>query len=121
MGRDTAIKINVLRLSLNVNRIEEPTPFPKWKGVKVKLCIDPEIRPVQQPVRRIPVALEEKVQAKLGEAFKRDIIEPVMGPSSWISPIVLAFKENGDIRLCVDIRLANRAIQRENYPFLNPL
>ncbi|XP_043862245.1 uncharacterized protein K02A2.6-like [Drosophila santomea] len=101
LGRDTAIKLNVLRLGLNVNHIEEPTPFPKWKGVKVKLCIDPEIRPVQQPVRRIPVALEEKVHAKPEEALKRDIIEPVMGPSSWISPIVLAFKENGDIRICL--------------------
>ncbi|XP_043063219.1 uncharacterized protein K02A2.6-like [Drosophila yakuba] len=101
---------------LNVNRVEEPTPFPKWKGVKVKLCIDPEIRAVQQPVRRIPVALEEKVHAKLEEALGHDIIEPVLGPSSWISPIVLAFKENGDIRLCVDMRLANKAFQRENYP-----
>lgn len=42
LGRDTAIQLNVLRLGLNVNRVEEPTPFPKWKGVKVKLCIDPD-------------------------------------------------------------------------------
>jgi len=65
LGRDTAIKLNVLRLGLNVNRIEESTPLPRCKGVKVKLCIDPEIRPVQQPVGRIPLALEEKVHAEL--------------------------------------------------------
>ncbi|XP_060650951.1 uncharacterized protein K02A2.6-like [Drosophila nasuta] len=86
------------------------------EGVEIKLCIDPQIKPVQQPVRRIPVALEDKVAAKLDEALRRDIIESVTSPSRWISPIVLAFKENGDIRLCVDMRLANKAIRREMYP-----
>lgn len=116
LGRDTAIRLNVLRLGLNVNCVEETTPFPKWKGIKVKLWIDHEVKPVQQPLKRIPVALEDKVAANLKDALNRDIIEEVKGPSSWISPIVLAFKENGDIRLCVDMRVANRAIRRENYP-----
>nr|XP_043068709.1 uncharacterized protein K02A2.6-like [Drosophila bipectinata] len=116
LGRETAIKLNVLRLGLDVNRVEMTTPFPKWKGVKIKLWIDPKVIPIQQPVRRIPVALEEKVAAKLEESLSRDIIESVTGPSSWISPIVLAFKENGDIRLCIDMRRANKAIRRENYP-----
>ena len=42
-----------------------------------------------------------------------DIID---GPSSWISPVVVVPKKNGDIRLCVDIRRANRAVMRERYP-----
>ncbi|KAH8236225.1 hypothetical protein KR032_010156, partial [Drosophila birchii] len=70
----------------------ETKPFPKWKGVQIKLWIDPEVKPVQQPLRRIPVALEDKVAAKLKDALDRDIIKKVTGPSSWISPIVLAFK-----------------------------
>lgn len=116
LGKDTAIKLNVLRLGLNVNKVEELAPFPKWKNIVVKLAIDTNVTPVQQPVRRIPVALEEKVILKLEDGVKADIIEPVAGPSRWISPIVLAFKENGDIRMCIDMRRANRAILRENYP-----
>ncbi|XP_039150808.1 uncharacterized protein K02A2.6-like isoform X3 [Drosophila simulans] len=116
LGRDTAIELKVLRLGRNINRIEEIEPFPSWKNIEVRLSIDYDVKPVQQPVRRIPAALEDKVMEKLGEALSRDIIEPVKGPSAWISPIVLAFKENGDIRLCVDMRLANKAILRENYP-----
>lgn len=116
LGKDTAIKLNVLRLGLNVNKVEELAPFPKWKNIVVKLAIDTNVTPVQQPVRRIPVALEEKVILKLEDGVKADIIEPVVGPSRWISPIVLAFKENGDIRMCIDMRRANRAILRENYP-----
>lgn len=45
-----------------------------------------------------------------------DIIEPVNHPSSWVSPVVPVLKEGGDIRLCVDMRSANRAILRENHP-----
>ena len=67
-------------------------------------------------MRRIPSALEEKVKIKIQEAIDLDIIEPVLGPSSWISPVVLVFKENGDTRLCVDMRRANAAILRVNFP-----
>ncbi|XP_053954964.1 uncharacterized protein K02A2.6-like [Anastrepha ludens] len=45
-----------------------------------------------------------------------DIIEPVSGPTSWISPIVIVFKEGGEMRLCIDMRRANQAVLRENYP-----
>lgn len=45
-----------------------------------------------------------------------DIIEKAEGPTPWVSPIVVAPKPNGDIRLCVDMRQANQAIIRERYP-----
>lgn len=95
---------------------KELTPFPKWKNVVAKLAIDTNVTPVQQPVRRIPVVLEEKVILNLEDGVKADIIKPVAGPSRWIPPIVLAFKENDDIRMCTDMRRANRAILRQNYP-----
>ena len=50
---------------------------------------------------------------KLTELVDLDIID---GPSSWISPVVVVPKKNGDIRLCLDIRRANRAVMRERYP-----
>lgn len=116
LGRETAVRLKVLRLGLDVNRIEDVMPFPKMKGVLVKLSIDHLVRPVQQPLRRIPIALEEKVANKLEEAIGLDIIEPVVGPSPWISPVVIVFKGNGEMRLCIDMRCANKAILRENYP-----
>ncbi|KAH8308532.1 hypothetical protein KR059_008033, partial [Drosophila kikkawai] len=68
------------------------TPFPKWKGLPVKLSINPDVKPIQQPLRRIPIALEDKVTSKLEEALALDIIERVIGHSPWISPMVIAFK-----------------------------
>lgn len=116
LGRDTAIKLGVLKLGLEVNKIEALNSFPKINDIKVKLAIDNTVKPIQQPMRRIPVALEQKVEDKLKEALAQDIIEPVVGPSSWISPIVIVYKRNGEMRLCIDMRCANKAILRENFP-----
>ena len=45
-----------------------------------------------------------------------DIIEPVEGPTPWVSPLVIIPKPSGDIRICVDIRQANTAVIRERHP-----
>ncbi|XP_062538889.1 uncharacterized protein K02A2.6-like [Armigeres subalbatus] len=65
---------------------------------------------------RIPVAMEDKVNRKLQEMLDADIIEPVLGPSEWISPMVVVPKGSDDIRLCINMRYPNQAIQREHYP-----
>lgn len=117
LGKTTAIALNVLKLGVPVNAVNiEKRAFPKIPNLKVRLSIDGNVKPVQQPVRRIPVAYEQKVEQKLQQALDDDIIEKVEGPSPWISPIVTIFKANGDMRICVDMRRANMAIRRENYP-----
>ena len=42
--------------------------------------------------------------------------EKVNGPTSWINPVVAMEKSNGDVRICLDMRQANRAILREKHP-----
>ena len=56
-----------------------------------------------------------KLEKKLDELVKMDIIEKVDGPSQWISPVVVIRTNNGDVRLCIDMRCANKAVQRERY------
>ena len=65
---------------------------------------DPSVTPVAQKPRRVPFDLIEKD------------MEEVPGPTTWASPIVVSPKVGGDIRLCVDMRVANTAIQRERLP-----
>ncbi|XP_055633584.1 uncharacterized protein K02A2.6-like [Toxorhynchites rutilus septentrionalis] len=65
---------------------------------------------------KIPVAMEDKVNQKIQEMLETDIIEPVTGPSDWISPMVVVPKGTNDIRLCINMRYPNQAIQREHYP-----
>ena len=72
--------------------------------------MDPEVTAVAQKPRRVPLALGEKVTAKVEDLIAKDIVERVDGPTSWVSPVV------GDIRLYVDMRKANQAIIRERIP-----
>ena len=74
--------------------------------------IDESATPNQDPLRRVPVALREKVKQKLEELSQRDIIEPVTAPTRWISSMVEVVK-NGKLQICLNPRQLNKAIQRE--------
>lgn len=45
-----------------------------------------------------------------------DIIEKVSSPTSWINHFVAMEKPDGDIRICLDMRQANRAILKKKHP-----
>ena len=57
--------------------------------------------------------MRQKVAAALQELEAQDIIESVEGPTPYVSPIVVIQKKDGKVRICVDMRMPNRAIQRE--------
>ena len=88
----------------------------KLKDFELKLHVDPNVPPVAQKLRQVPFALRDKVKAKIDELLEGDIIERVEGPTTWASPVVVAPKPSGEIRLCVDMRRANEAIIRERLP-----
>ena len=56
--------------------------------------------------RRTPFSLRDKVKKKVEELVSKDIIEPVNGPTPWVSPVVLVSKQNDEIRLFADMRRA---------------
>lgn len=90
--------------------------FGKLKDYQLSLHIDDNIRPVAQPLRRIPYSMRAKVESKLDQLEEMDIIEKVTGPTKWVSPVVVVPKSCGEIRLCVDMRMANEAVIRERHP-----
>ena len=88
----------------------------KLKDVEIKLHIDKQVKPVAQPARRIPFHLRQQVEKQLKLLEQQGIIEQVEGPTPWVSPLVVIPKKNGEVRLCVDMRMANKAIERERHP-----
>ena len=60
--------------------------------------------------------MRRKFSDALQQLENDEIIEKVEGPTPWISPVVVIPKSDGTVRLCVDMRTANRAIQRERHP-----
>ncbi|KAK3097548.1 hypothetical protein FSP39_010680 [Pinctada imbricata] len=130
LGRKTATELGLLKIYTDdsVNTVYLTTTdlegaYPEvFDGVgtlidhQIKIHIDPGVKPVVQGLRRIPFSLRNKVEEKLNELERMEIIEKVEGPSTWISPVVIAPKPSGEIRLCVDMRQANTAVIRERFP-----
>lgn len=126
LSRGTAEALQILKITipdvkqLPINEIGvSKVPFPKIKGIRVHLSVKADAIPVQLPLRRAPVAIADRMKLKLDELEQQDIIEKVHGPSQWISALVPVVKNDGDIRLCVDLRRLNEAIEREHHPLPN--
>ena len=93
------------------------TGIGKLKSHQIKLHIDPNVSPIAQPHRRFPFHLQQKVEDEINNLLEQDIIERVTGPTLWMSPIVTPIKPNNPdkVRICVDMRQANKAILRERH------
>jgi len=87
----------------------------KVQSKEVKFHIDSNIAPRQLPHRRIPFHVREDVEKELERLKKLDIIEKVEGPTPWASPIVIVTKKSGEVRICIEMREANKAIKREKH------
>ena len=82
----------------------------KLKGVKVKLHVDQDVKPVAQKHRRVPFYLRDKVEAE-GALKKQVLLRKSTPQTDWISPIVISpKKDSNEIRICVDMVEPNRAI-----------
>ena len=84
------------------------------KRYELKVNVITSVKPVAEPIRRIPLGVREKVEKKLDELLACGIIEEVPeGPTSWVSPLVVAPKPDGDVTICIDMRCANQEIIRD--------
>lgn len=112
---DTAISLGILKLGESINQVDVTEKASKFKNIVVNIPINRDVTPVVQPYRKIPVPLEDATNVKIDELLSNGIIEKVDGPSSWVSPLVVVPKIDG-VRVCVDMRRANQAVERENHP-----
>ena len=77
--------------------------------------IDPNIKAVSQPLRRIPLRQIEAVSDEIDRMLGDGVIEKSTKPSPWVSNLVVVPKQSGGIRLCCDYRKLNKAIIRERH------
>lgn len=127
--------------SQNTNKLSPPTtkpplgppkfgmPTPLWakfehlfspelglaKGVQHRVKLKQSVAPVTQKLRRLPLSVREAVSDELRNLLSADVIECV-NASEWVSPIVAARKKDGSIRICVDLREANKAVVVDSFP-----
>lgn len=122
LGKEISIKLKLLKLGYEVQlcaSMNHESEFPKIPNVKAMIDIDTSVKPVVQRHRTIPFSMIKKVEDKLDKLCRSGIIEQVHGFTPWLSPIVPVLKSDDDIRLCVDMRMANKAIRKEEFPLPN--
>ena len=73
------------------------------KNVEVKLHIDVSVNPVHHTHRRISFQQRKSLEACVESLLREDIIEPAVGPTPWVFPVVLVPKpkQPSGVRLCV--------------------
>ena len=109
--------------SSGLNRADLIRQFPRVFAEEVgqlegeyHIKLDATISPVQHAPRRVPVALRDQLKAELDKMTEQGIIAPVIAPTPWVSSLVVVPKKNGMLRLCLDPKDLNKAVQREHYP-----
>ena len=86
------------------------------KNYEHKIYTKEEVKPIIQKLRRYPHQLRDKINAEIDRLEKLDFIEKANGPSDWVSNVVVDYRKNGKIRLCLDSRAVNTAIKRQIHP-----
>ncbi len=82
--------------------------------VKIKLRRDAIPYSVVTP-RRIPFPQLPKVEAEIKCMLQMGVIEEVTEPMEWCAPMVPVPKKNGTVRICVDLKWLNEAVEREKF------
>ena len=84
-------------------------------GYQYKITLTEEAQPYSPRPRRIPPALIPRVKAQIDNMVEKGVIRKVEQPTDYCSPMVVTFKESGDIWVCSDLRQLNEVIKREVY------
>ncbi len=87
----------------------------KITNYKGRIHVKQGAQPIAQKFRRVPYHLRKQVDQEIDRLLEEDVIEPVEGPTTWLSPAVYVPKKDGSIRICVDMRQPNKEIQRQKY------
>jgi hypothetical protein len=124
LGRDAINALQLISIN-NVNEEESSHCVPadilssfgelfspgvgKIKGFVHKLHVRPEVIPKQVKPRRLPFSIRSAVNDEIKRLESEGIIESI-DSSEWISPLTVAWKKSGKIRLCTDLREVNKAL-----------
>ena len=87
-----------------------------FPGPPYHIETDQDVPPVQHPPRQVPIQLQDAYQEELEGLIQAGILLPIHDEyTPWVNSTVVTTKPNGTIRLCLDPRDLNKAIQRTPY------
>uniref|UniRef100_A0A3Q1EX45 Gypsy retrotransposon integrase-like protein 1 n=2 Tax=Acanthochromis polyacanthus TaxID=80966 RepID=A0A3Q1EX45_9TELE len=73
-----------------------------------------DTRPFRQRPYRVPQKLVGQLQKEIEAMLQLGVIEP--SNSEWCSPVVIVYKKDGTLRICIDFRKLNSVSEFDAYP-----
>ena len=88
----------------------------KFQG-EYHITLDPSVPPVIHPPQHVPISLKDDIKHELDEMEELDIITKVREgePTAWVNSLVYRRKPNGRLKICLDPKDLNAAIQRDHH------
>ena len=81
-----------------------------------RITVDKATPPTVVPPRNLPAALRDRVKSTLDEMEHIKVIRRVDEPTEWVNALVVIEKpKSHKLRICLDPRPLNKAIQREHF------
>ena len=72
--------------------------------------------PVQMTARRVPVAMKEPLRTELQRLESLGFLQEIDEPTEWTSPMIVARKRDGSMRVCIDPQARNTGLRRSTHP-----
>ena len=83
---------------------------------EVHLTVDESVKPEAVTKCRLAVNLKKKVKQKLDTMEEMSVLAKVDEPTDWVSRMATGVKQSGDLRICLDPQILNKALKREYHP-----
>lgn len=110
IGGEVSLKVQQQARQL----MEDYSPLKtKEAPVELRIILKDDI-PVAQRPRRLAIKEQQEVNAQINNWLKDDIIR--VSHSEYASPLVIVRKKDGSARVCVDYRLINAKMVKDEYP-----
>ncbi|XP_052751506.1 uncharacterized protein K02A2.6-like [Galleria mellonella] len=117
LGRNSCEELGLIK---RIMSIELSNYNDLFKGLgclpgKYHIVTDSSVPPVICASRKIPHGLRDRLAQELNKMVDLGVIRKVNHPTQWVHPLVLVAKKDNGIRVCLDPRELNRAIQRAHF------
>ena len=126
--RPKSAQVSWCKSSITINGKTHPLPTTKeyilheyadvFRGVRTlpggpyHINLKDSYKPIQCPLRLVPLGMQSVYKAELDRLVKEGIITEAHEHTEWIKSIVPVMKEDGSLRLCLDPKDLNKAIKR---------
>ncbi|XP_059060190.1 uncharacterized protein K02A2.6-like [Achroia grisella] len=117
LGRQTCINLGLIKRCDSV-RISDYNDLFEGLGClpgEYHIVVNSCVQPVVSAPRKVPLALQDKLRTELDRMIGLGVIRKVSHPTPWVNSVVIVAKKNGDLRICLDPRPLNCAIQRAHF------